>query len=203
MSSLTEIIEAHRPNLDSYEELCKFTQVVIDYKLTMCTDKHFHAHPELSYQEKETAAKIVEHLESLKAYDIHPSVGGHGVAAVLTNGEGKTILLRADIDGLPVEEQSGLSYASTKRMKDLDGVEKPTMHACGHDIHITSLLAAAEALISARDEWTGTLVLVFQPAEERAGGAQAMVDDGLYKIVLEPDLAIGAHVIPRRAGRLS
>jgi metal-dependent amidase/aminoacylase/carboxypeptidase family protein len=122
---------------------------------------------------------------------------------VLKNGEGKTILLRADIDGLPVEEQSGLSYASTKRMKDLDGVEKPTMHACGHDVHITSLLAAAEALISARDEWTGTLVLVFQPAEERAGGAQAMVDDGLYKIVPEPDLAIGAHVIPRRAGRLS
>jgi metal-dependent amidase/aminoacylase/carboxypeptidase family protein len=122
---------------------------------------------------------------------------------VLKNGEGKTILLRADIDGLPVEEQSGLSYASTKRMKDLDGVGKPTMHACGHDVHITSLLAAAEALISARDEWTGTLVLVFQPAEERAGGAQAMVDDGLYKIVPEPDLAIGAHVIPRRAGRLS
>jgi metal-dependent amidase/aminoacylase/carboxypeptidase family protein len=99
-----------------------------------------------------------------------------------------------------VEELSGLEYASTKRMKDLDGVEKPLMHACGHDMHITALLAAAETLAKAKDKWSGTLLLIFQPAEERAGGAQAMVEDGLYSKVAEPDLAIGAHVMPYKTG---
>jgi hypothetical protein len=94
-------------------------------------DKWFHTHPELSFCEKETAAAIVKHLESLKAFDIHPHIGGHGLAAVLKNGEGKTLLLRADIDALPVQEQTGLEYASTKRMKDIEGIEKPVMHACG------------------------------------------------------------------------
>jgi amidohydrolase len=117
---------------------------------------------------------------------------------VLKNGPGKTILLRADIDALPVEERSGLSYASTKRMRDLEGVEKGVMHACGHDMHITALLAAAETLANAREAWSGTLVLVFQPAEEKAGGAQAMVDGGLYDRVPVPDVVVGAHVMPER-----
>jgi metal-dependent amidase/aminoacylase/carboxypeptidase family protein len=94
-------------------------------------DKWFHTHPELSFCEKETAAAIVKHLESFNAFEIHPHIGGHGLAAVLKNGEGKTLLLRADIDALPVQEQTGLEYASTKRMKDIEGVEKPVMHACG------------------------------------------------------------------------
>ncbi|ORY19842.1 hypothetical protein BCR34DRAFT_471562 [Clohesyomyces aquaticus] len=183
MTTITQVIEAHRPTLSLYEDLYR----------------QFHAHPELSFQEKETAARIVTHLKSLKAYEVFPDIGG-GVSAVLKNGSGKTILLRADIDGLPVEENSGLGYASKRRMKDLDGVEKPCMHACGHDIHITSLLAAAETLAKARDQWSGTLVLVFQPAEERAGGARAMVVDGLYEKVPEPDLCIGAHVMAYRAG---
>ena len=138
-------------------------------------DKWFHAHPELSFQEQATAKRIVEHLETFKAYDIHSSIGGHGIAAVLANGAGKTLLLRADIDGLPVEERTGLPYASKARMRDLDGVEKPLMHACGHDMHITALLGAAETLAKAKEKWSGTLILVFQPAEERAGGAQSMV----------------------------
>lgn len=171
-------------------------------QLTNSPDKHFHSHPELSFQEKETAATIVKHLEKLNAYEIHSSIGGHGIAAVLKNGPGRTILLRADIDGLPVEEKSGLPYASKARMKDLDGVEKPTMHACGHDIHITALLATAETLAKAKETWSGTLILCFQPAEERAGGAQAMVEDGLYKKVPEPELCIGGHVMPARAGKL-
>jgi amidohydrolase len=169
-------------------------------QLTDSLDKHFHAHPELSYQEKETAASIVTHLEKLNAYEIYAGIGGHGVAAVLKNGTGKTILLRADIDGLPVEEKTGVSFASTKRMKDVDGVEKPTMHACGHDVHITSLLAAAETLVRAKEMWKGTLILCFQPAEERAGGAIAMVKDGLYDKVPEPDVVVGGHVMPFRAG---
>jgi metal-dependent amidase/aminoacylase/carboxypeptidase family protein len=125
---------------------------------------------------------------------------GHGTAAVLKNGPGKTLLLRADIDALPVEEQTSLPYASTARMTDLDGVEKPVMHACGHDMHITSLLAAAETLASARSTWSGTLVLVFQPAEERGGGAKAMVEGGLYEKVPVPDVVVGGHVMPFRSG---
>jgi len=121
---------------------------------------------------------------------------------VFKNGSGKTILLRADIDGLPVEEKTGVDYASKKRMVDADGVEKPTMHACGHDIHITGLLMAAETLVKAKDQWSGTLILCFQPAEERAAGAQAMIDDGLYKKVPEPDVVVGGHVMPFRAGEL-
>jgi amidohydrolase len=164
------------------------------------TDKHFHANPELSFQEESTAAAIVKHLETFGAYEIHASIGGHGVAAVLKNRTGKTVLLRADIDALPVDERTGLEYASKKKMKDLEGVEKGVMHACGHDMHITALLAAAETLANARDRWSGTLILVFQPAEEKAGGAQAMVDDGLYDKVPLPDIVIGAHVMPERAG---
>lgn len=94
-------------------------------------DKWFHAHPELSFCEQETAAAIVKHLESFDAFEIHPHIGGHGLAAVLRNGEGKKLLLRADIDALPVQEQTDLEYKSTKRMKDVEGIEKPVMHACG------------------------------------------------------------------------
>ncbi|EAT91678.1 hypothetical protein HBI56_012240 [Parastagonospora nodorum] len=184
MPSIAETIKTHRPNLTSYEELYKY----------------FHANPELSFQEESTAASIVKHLESLNVYAIHASIGGHGIAAVLKNGPGKTLLLRADIDALPVEERTGLAYASTKRMKDLEGVEKGVMHACGHDMHITALLGAAETLAKAKDAWSGTLVLVFQPAEEKAGGAQAMVDGGLYDRVPVPDVVVGAHVMPERAG---
>lgn len=122
---------------------------------------------------------------------------------MLKNGPGKTILLRADIDALPVEEKSGVEYASTARMKDLEGIEKPVMHACGHDVHIAALLAAAETLAKAKEQWSGTLILCFQPAEEKAGGAKAMVEDGLYKKVPEPDLCIGAHVMPLRSGMSS
>jgi amidohydrolase len=177
-------------------QMCLF----FNYSTHQYLDKYFHANPELSFQEESTAAAIVKHLETFNAYEVHSAIGGHGVAAVLKNGPGKTILLRADIDALPVEERSGLSYASTKRMRDLEGVEKGVMHACGHDMHITALLAAAETLANAREAWSGTLVLVFQPAEEKAGGAQAMVDGGLYDRVPVPDVVVGAHVMPERAG---
>ncbi|KAH7078336.1 hypothetical protein FB567DRAFT_502417 [Paraphoma chrysanthemicola] len=185
MPSIKETIAASRPDLKSYEELYKY----------------FHAHPELSFHEEQTAAAIIKHLETFQAYEIHSPIGGHGLAAVLTNGPGKTVLLRADIDALPVREQTNLPYASNVTMLDKgEGVQKNVMHACGHDMHITSLLAAAETLLKARESWSGTLILVFQPAEERAGGAQAMVDDGLYDRVPIPDIVVGAHVMPERAG---
>ena len=164
--------------------------------------KHFHSHPELSLQEKQTASTIASHLESLDVgYKLHTSIGGHGLAGVLTNGSGPTVLLRADIDALPVSELTGLPYASKVTMKDVaDGIEKPVMHACGHDMHITCLLAASEQLGRLKTAWTGTLIVLFQPNEERAAGAKAMVDDGLYSKIPVPDVVLGQHVMPLRAG---
>jgi len=190
MAAISELIEQHRPKLASYEELYK----------------HFHANPELSNQENETAAAIAAHLKEQisKDFDVRTAIGGTGIAALFHNGSGPTILLRADFDALPVEERTGLPYASKKRMVDADGIEKPVMHACGHDMHITCLLAAAELMLSAKDSWSGTLLLAFQPAEERGTGAQAMVDDGMYDPkrhnVPIPDVCLGGHVMPFRAG---
>ena len=182
--NLIELVKANRPTLDPYEALYK----------------HFHSHPELSLQEKETAATIAKQLRSIGGFELHEHIGGHGLVGVLKNGSGKTILLRADIDALPVEEQTGLPYASKVTMKDNDGVVKPVMHACGHDMHITCLLAAAELLHKARNSWKGTLIVLFQPAEERGAGAKAMVADGLYSKIPVPDIALGAHLMPFRAG---
>lgn len=192
MAAISELVNKHRPDLAPYEELYKY----------------YHANPELSNQEKETAAHIAKYLgEKISPdFDIRPNIGGHGIAALFHNGPGPTILLRADFDALPVEERTGLPYASKKRMRDADGVEKPVMHACGHDMHITSLLAAAHTLVSAKTSWSGTLLLAFQPAEERGTGARAMVDDGMYDpqrhAVPIPDVCLGGHVVPWRAGSL-
>jgi amidohydrolase len=184
MADIGRLISEFRPDLSHYEELYK------------C----FHSHPELSYQERETAAKIAAEISKLDVFKIHTGIGGHGLAAVLWNGLGATVLLRADMDGLPVQEETGLAYASTVRMKDHLGVEHPVMHACGHDMHITGLLAAAELLVKAKDSWSGTVILCFQPAEERGDGARAMVNDGLYDKVPLPDVVLGGHVMPFRAG---
>ncbi|MDX2233322.1 MAG: amidohydrolase [Hyphomonadaceae bacterium] len=153
---------------------------------------HFHRNPELSYRETRTAARMAQELRAL-GLQVTERVGGTGVVAVLRNGEGPTVLMRADMDGLPVQERSGLAYASTARQVDIDGVEKPVMHACGHDTHITSLVGAARQLIARKAQWAGTIVFVVQPAEERIGGAKAMLDDGLYTRFPKPDYAIGFH----------
>lgn len=165
--------------------------------------KHFHANPELSQQEYETAKTVEKHLRDLKSYDVHTGIGGTGLVGVLKNGPGKTVLLRADMDALPVKEETGLEYASTQTVKDeSDGLVKPVMHACGHDMHITCLLAAADFLANNRDHWKGTLIVLFQPNEERGGGANAMVKDGLYNIVPVPDCVLGQHVMAMRAGNI-
>ena len=166
--------------------------------------KHFHAHPELSNLEAHTAKTVAEYLSRLQVFDITTNIGGHGLAGVLRNGTGKTILLRADMDGLPVLEATGLPYASTVTMADVEGVVRPVMHACGHDMHMTCLLAAAEILVKLRDAWSGTLVVLFQPAEERGTGAKAMMDDGLYDRhgIPVPDFALGQHVMAMRAGNV-
>ena len=155
--------------------------------------EHFHRNPELSGKEIETSKRLAAEIRSL-GYDVTENVGGHGIVAVLPNGQGPTVLLRADMDGLPVEEKSGVPYASTARQVDANGAEQPVMHACGHDVHITALVGTARQLAARKSEWSGTLVLIGQPSEERANGAREMLADGLYTRFPKPDYALGFHV---------
>ncbi|MCB1056758.1 MAG: amidohydrolase [Acidobacteria bacterium] len=155
--------------------------------------EHFHRHPELSFRETATAALIAQELRSL-GIRVTEGVGGTGVVGVLENGAGPTVMLRADMDGLPLEEDSGLPYASTARQVDITGDEVPVMHACGHDVHITSLIGTARRLAADRGSWSGTVMFVAQPAEERIGGAKAMLGDGLFRRFGVPDYALAFHV---------
>ncbi len=175
----------------------------VDPLLPKLTDlyKDLHANPELSFAEERTAGRVARQLDEL-GYDVTTGVGRTGVVGVLRNGAGPTVLLRADFDALPVAEQTGLPYASTATGVDPGGNEVPVMHACGHDMHVTWLLGAAEVLAAGREAWSGTLVLVFQPAEEVGRGAQAMLDDGVLDIAGTPDVAFGQHVGPMLAGEL-
>jgi len=154
---------------------------------------HFHQNPELSFKESKTGARMAQELKKL-GLKVTDKVGGTGVVAVLENGAGPTVLIRADMDGLPVEERSGLPYASKARQVDIEGVERPVMHACGHDTHITALVGTARQLIARKDQWSGTIVFIVQPAEERIGGAKAMLEDGLYTRFPKPDYALAFHV---------
>jgi len=151
-----------------------------------------HRTPELSGREERTAAKMAARLRAA-GYEVTEKVGGHGVVGVLRNGKGPTVLVRTDLDGLPVEERTGLPYASTVTAADPDGRAVPVMHACGHDVHMTGWVAAATLLARARDAWRGTLVFVGQPAEETGNGAAAMLADGLYARFGKPDFAIAVH----------
>ncbi|MFL4473400.1 amidohydrolase [Paeniglutamicibacter sp. MACA_103] len=151
--------------------------------------RHFHRNPELGLQEHQTSARIESELAAL-GYEVQ-RIGGTGVVGVLANGEGPVVLARADIDALPVTEDTGLEYAST-----VDGV----MHACGHDMHMATLLGAAKVLADHRDAWSGTHIALFQPAEETAAGARAMVADGLVDKLPRPDVAFAQHVMPTEAG---
>ncbi len=161
-----------------------------------------HRHPELGFQEHRTAALVADRLTAL-GYDVTTGIGRTGVVGVLRNGPGPTALLRADMDALPVKEETGLAYASTATATDADGKVVPVSHACGHDLHTTCLLGAAQALAGDRSSWSGTLMLVFQPAEELGAGAQAMVDDGLFDRFAAPDVVLGQHVAPLPAGKIA
>lgn len=153
----------------------------------------FHRHPELSGQETRTAARMAAELKAL-GYKVTEGVGGTGVVAVLENGPGTTVLIRADMDGLPIQERSGAPNPSTHKQIDRDGVEQYVMHACGHDTHITALIGTARQLAARKANWSGTLVLIAQPAEERVEGARAMINDGLFTRFPKPEYAIGFHV---------
>lgn len=158
--------------------------------------KEFHTNPELSFMETQTSAKLAAELESL-GFTVTPGVGGTGVVAIMENGEGPRVLVRADMDGLPVKEDSGLSYQSTAIQKDRAGIERPVMHACGHDMHVTSLIGTARRLAAMRNQWRGTLMLIGQPAEEIISGARAMIEDNLYERFGRPDYALALHVAAR------
>ena len=161
--------------------------------------RDLHQHPELSLQETRTAGILAQALRPL-GYEVTERVGGTGVVGVLRNGPGPTVMLRADFDALPVEEKTGLPYASQARATDGDGHEVPVMHACGHDMHAACLVGAASLLASAKESWSGTLLLVFQPAEELARGARDMVDDGVFDRFPKPSIVLGQHVAPLPAG---
>jgi len=170
-SKIRSIIEEFRPDLGHYEDVYR----------------DLHQHPELGKQEKRTSEIAASHLRK-EGYDVTTSIGGHGLAGVLRNGEGPTILLRADMDALPIKEVTGLPYASTSESVDTDGEKKPVMHACGHDAHVSCMMAASTLLATAKARWSGTLIVLFQPDEEHGAGARAMLDDGLYKQIPKPDL---------------
>ena len=129
-------------------------------------------------------------------YDVTEKVGGHGVVAVMKNGAGPAVLIRTDMDGLPIVEQTGVAYASKVRVKDLSGNDVGVMHACGHDIHMTCWLGTAHVLASMKNEWSGTVVFIAQPAEEIIAGARMMLADGLYKRFPKPDYALALHADP-------
>jgi amidohydrolase len=159
--------------------------------------KELHQSPELSYEEEQTAAKMAAQLRAMD-FEVTEKVGGHGVVGVLKNGDGPTLLLRADMDALPVVEETGLDYASKVKVRDARGATVGVMHACGHDMHMAMLVGTLKYLVEHRDEWKGTLVPIFQPAEERGGGAQAMLDDGLFRRFPRPDYALALHVAADR-----
>lgn len=154
---------------------------------------YFHENPELSNLESNTAKRLTEEISAL-GYEVTEGVGGTGIVAVMKNGPGPTIMIRADMDGLPIKEDSGLAYASTAMQVDESGVERPVMHACGHDVHITALVGTARQMAERSEDWSGTLILIGQPAEERISGAHAMMDDGLYERFPKPDYALAFHV---------
>lgn len=186
------ILSICAPILDANDDLAR--AVADDY------DQHlaelfiyFHSHPELSFLETETASRLAEELRAA-GVEVTEGVGGTGVVGMLQNGDGPLVLVRADIDALPILEDTGLPYASTVTQEDIDGVVRPVMHACGHDVHATSLVGTARRLAAMRDQWTGTVMFIGQPAEERVGGAKAMIADGLYGRFGVPSAALAFHV---------
>ena len=197
----------------TYAKDATLTQSIgADYDYVADLYRHFHENPELSYQEKDSAARMAKEWRSLgfevterigdewiKAKikrdfgEVRPDVGGYGLVGVMKNGDGPTLMLRADMDALPLEEKTGLPYASKVISTDHRGVEAPVMHACAHDSHMAILIGAARQLVQSKDKWSGTLILLGQPAEEVGHGAQAMLEDGLYEKFPKPDYVLATH----------
>ncbi|MEJ5920662.1 amidohydrolase [Corynebacterium sp. H78] len=161
---------------------------------------HLHANPELSEEERETSSFIADKLRAMGDFEVHENIGGYGLVGILRNGDGPVVLFRADMDALPVDEQTGVDFASTKVSVARDGSRTKVMHACGHDMHMTAGLGAAAIIHNTREHWSGTYIALFQPSEEKASGASAMIHDGLGRIIPKPDACFGQHVVPGAAG---
>jgi hippurate hydrolase len=164
--------------------------------------KDVHSHPELSMQETRTAALAADRLRAA-GYEVTTGIGKTGVVGILRNGDGPTVMLRADMDALPIQEATGLAYESKATMTNRDGETVYVAHMCGHDMHVTWLAGATKLLAEARSTWRGTLMAVFQPGEETAEGAQAMIDDGLFKRFTKPDVILGQHVMVGPSGTVA
>jgi amidohydrolase len=176
--------------------LAHLTAVLPDLE---CIYKDVHSHPELSMQETRTAGIAADRLRAA-GFEVTTGIGKTGVVGLLRNGEGQTVMLRADMDALPIKEATGLPYASKISATDSSGKNVPVMHACGHDMHVTWLIGAATLFAKSPDAWKGTLMTVFQPAEETAEGSRAMIDDGLFERFPKPDVILGQHVMSMPAG---
>jgi hippurate hydrolase len=164
--------------------------------------KQIHSHPEISFQEKETAGRLAEELRKI-GFEVTTGIGGNGIVGILKNGPGPIVLVRTDMDALPVIEQTGLPYASKVKTRDKDGNEVGAMHACGHDMHMTCWIGTARVLAALKDRWSGTLMFLGQPAEETGAGARMMLEDGLFKRFPKPDYALALHCDARgQAGRV-
>ena len=164
--------------------------------------KDVHSHPELSMQETRTAGLAADRLRAT-GYEVTTEVGKTGIVGLLRNGDGPTVMLRADMDALPIQEATGLPYASKATATDREGKMVPVSHMCGHDMHVTWLAGATKLMAEARTSWRGTLMAVFQPAEETGEGAQAMIDDGLFKRFPKPDVVLGQHVMVGPSGTVA
>ncbi len=176
------------------EQIEIITRIVdAQYKSLLDVYQDFHRNPELSLHEVRTAKTLAGALTDA-GFDVTTGVGGQGVVALLKNGAGPTVMIRTDLDALPVRENTGLPYASTATTKDDEGQQVPVMHACGHDVHITSLIGVARVMSKLRDTWSGTLMLIGQPAEEGGTGARSMLKDGLFTRFPKPDFALAMHV---------
>lgn len=177
--------------------------IAADYARLDSLFRHFHANPELSMQEFRTSDRLAAELAA-EGYEVTRGIAKTGLVGILRNGDGPVVMIRADMDGLPVQEKTGLSYASRARQVNLDGVDMPVMHACGHDMHVTTLIGVARQLKSRRADWRGTVMLLGQPAEENLDGAYTMVADNLYGRVGRPDYALALHVISKYpAGKIA
>ncbi|KAF2832834.1 Zn-dependent exopeptidase [Ophiobolus disseminans] len=185
-SRLKDIIERNRPHLEQYQDLYR----------------ELHADPELSGQEANSASKISRALKEHQELEVISNLGGHGVVGIFKNGEGPVVLLISELDALPLEERTSLPYASKKHMTDTRGNIVPVLHGCGHDIHMASLLAAIDLVLRARSAWSGTLIALFQPAEETFQGAQAMLNDGLYSKIPRPSILLAQNTTKDKAGRV-
>jgi len=171
-----------------------------EYALELC--KHLHQNPEISFQEKETSARMADEFKSI-GFDVTLNFGGNNVIGLFKNGEGPVIMLRTDMDALPVKEKTGLSFASTKTMIDSNGKEVSVMHACGHDIHMSVLVGTARTLVKMKDQWKGTLLIIAQQAEEMSGGASLAIKNGLFQEFPVPDYALAYHINPEiESGRI-